>query len=108
MTPCANGFQHAVDIPKHVVVPKAQNLEASVRATSITNCIRLAFIVLPAVDLNDESRFEANEVNKVRTDLNLATKAQAVELFGTEMPPEEAFCIRRVLSQVSSERAVLS
>jgi len=108
VTPCPDGFQYAVDVSENFVVPNTQNVEAGVREASITNCIRLTFVVLPAVDLNYESRFEANEICEVRTDLNLATKAQAVELFGTEMPPEEAFCIRRVLSQVSSERAVLS
>ena len=87
-----NLLKHAFDIPKHVVVPEAQNaitvrLQRS-RSFGICNSARS---MLTTVDLDNEMRSVTCEVHDVLLDPNLPTEMRTADRETmTEMPPEFA------------------
>jgi len=74
-----NGFQHAIDVAKDVVIPKPQNAISMIGEPLIACCIVLVGCVLSAIDLNDQPLFATNEVNGVRADRFLPDKFVASE-----------------------------
>jgi hypothetical protein len=96
----ADGFEDAVGVPEHVVVPEANHSVAVV----FDECGpgRVAFdAVLPAVQLDRQPGRSAGEVGHVIADLELADELLALELTDAEALPEA----RLRLSPVSAQSA---
>lgn len=55
--------------------------------------------MLTSVELDDDSRFQAYEVADVRTDRVLPPEPEVTQLSPTQMPPEVAFGVSRILAQ---------
>jgi hypothetical protein len=63
--------------------------------------------MLWAVEFDDESAREANEINYVRTNGGLAAEFVALKLLCAKKPPKMFFGIRSLISQRPSEVALL-
>jgi hypothetical protein len=74
-----NGFQNSLDIAHDIIIPEAQNLIVVTGEPLITDHVMPAVGVLPAIHLNDESGFAANEVDGVWADRFLPNKFVTVE-----------------------------
>jgi hypothetical protein len=86
--------QHSVQIPKHFVVPKPQDNEAFVLKPCVSRCIFIARTgVLTAIDLDDDSRFEADEIDDVVAYRLLALPLGVEESLRAQSPPQQSFCI---------------
>jgi hypothetical protein len=76
------------DILHRLVVPDANHLKSLPVQPCVASDIIVALsIVLPTVELNDDPCFQANEVDDVATDRELASKAQAVQLSKSQRTP---------------------
>jgi hypothetical protein len=62
--------------------------------------------VLPAVEFNDDSPLETNEVHNELTNRCLPAKLAAAHLTMPEPRPQQALGVRHVSSQVASEVVV--
>jgi hypothetical protein len=49
--------------------------------------------MLPAIELNNQPHFRANEIGDVTTDRHLATESKSVQLLLAQMLPQVALCI---------------
>jgi hypothetical protein len=83
-----------VRLLKDLVVPKSQHAKAlrcePGRTSSIASNVRG---VLAAIELDDETAFQAGKVGSVRTDRDLPAKAMTVDLLPTKACPEMPFGI---------------
>jgi hypothetical protein len=74
---------------QHLVIPEPQHLKALFYKPLISSSvIDLLFLMLTAVDFNDQSRFQTNKINDVGTDGHLATKTVTGDLPLAQMLPE--------------------
>jgi len=100
----ANGFDHAVGVAQHVVVPEAQNPIAlrlkPHRAFSVTSDL---IGVLAAVHFDDESRGETDEVGNVGAEGHLPPKAVAIGLLAAQSRPELLFGLGRIAAQLARD-----
>jgi hypothetical protein len=76
----------------HVVVPESQNLEILSAKPCIANSISF-YPMLPAIDLDDQSRSQANKVRNVGSDRHLASERSPTEPMRAQPVPELAFGI---------------
>jgi hypothetical protein len=96
-------FKNTAKVLQHIAVPEAQDTKALATQPCIAFRVVRGFIrrVLPTIDLDDEPRFEANEIDNVRTNGKLASKRQALKTMGAQPLPN--FCLR--LRHVLPKRA---
>jgi len=71
--------QDALQILKHIVVPEAYDAKSVLREPCVSFDISRRLGMLTAIDLNDQSRFETEEVCNVRPNRNLSTEFECVE-----------------------------
>ena len=80
-----DALEHAVRVPKHLVVPETHDFVAP---SFEPRCALFVFFdrerVLPAVDLNDQVLCQAREIDDVRTDRHLSSEAITEELLAPE------------------------
>lgn len=97
-------FQHARQIGQHIEIAEAKNAIAPGAekrlASEIVITLR-SFDVMPSVDLDDEPVLMTEEVDHVRADRGLSTKARATETMCPQGVPDLAFGI----GHVPTERA---
>ena len=100
----ANGFDHAVGVAQHVVVPKAQNSITSRFEPHGPFGITSDLIgVLAAVHFDDETRGETDEVGNVGTERRLPPKAVALDLLAAQSRPEPLFDLRRIVAKFARD-----
>ncbi|HWB48191.1 MAG TPA: hypothetical protein VG651_03700 [Stellaceae bacterium] len=82
----------AFEVCEHLVVPKSQNpITLVLQEGGPFDFRRRQGIVLPAVDLHNQSGFMAHEIGDVTTEGYLAAKLAAAHLLGAERLPEPPF-----------------
>jgi hypothetical protein len=88
-----------------IVIPEAQHKETAPFEIVITRSIMLDFAVnmLGAIELNDETSFETNEIDRVGADGRLSAELVAVELPSTQSRPKLAFDVRRIATELTGE-----
>jgi len=73
-------FEHAIRILQHVVVPESQNdIAHCFLDLSSLGITFLTFIVLPAIELNDELSISTNEVDNEPVDRHLPFEFPSIE-----------------------------
>jgi hypothetical protein len=79
------------------VIPKSQDIETLIPQPSISlNIVSNLLAMLSAIDLNDQSFFQTNEVNDVAPQRLLPAKLKTVYLPESEFPPKQPLSIRGV------------
>jgi len=56
--------------------------------------------VLSAIDLHDDTAFQAQEIDDISTDRALTSELVAAESTCTQMPPKQALCIRLIMAKL--------
>ncbi|KGM34806.1 hypothetical protein P409_08135 [Inquilinus limosus MP06] len=56
-----------------------------------------------AIDFDDEPRRQGDEVDDIRAEPELPPEAEMPDLLAAQLPPQQAFSFRRVLSQIPDE-----
>jgi len=82
------GINHRPDtirVAKHVMIPKADDLITFAVDHFRSGCVR-GFIVLPAIDFDDELRCVAGKVDDEMPDRDLAAKAMFTKGFAQQTP----------------------
>ncbi len=88
-----------IPITEHVVIPKAHDTKSfSLKPCSAFRVVLTVECVLPAVEFDNQSTVETNEVDDISSQRNLAAKLKLTETATAETPPNEAFCFRKVLA----------
>jgi len=64
----------------NLIIPEPQYAKSLPREPGIPNPVRLRFVMLAAVGLNDEARIVANEIRDVWPDRNLTPEFRSSEL----------------------------
>jgi hypothetical protein len=85
---------NTLEISQYVVVPKSQHTKPALPQIGIALLVRLqAFckVVLTAINLNDEPRRIACEVNDEMVDRNLAAKMKAEGFQPAKLVPQFSF-----------------
>jgi hypothetical protein len=102
-----NDFEYRVRLSQHFVVPESKHPQSTVFEVAISlQIIRSLFLMLAAIDLDDELRFETCEIDDVASNGYLAPKSVSSKLSTTQMVPEDTLGIGRAFSQAL--RALLS
>ena len=84
----AYDFKDARKILHHLAIPKAQDAKALLLQNACPMLIiRAIFLVLRAVELDNQSALEAAEVHDEPLDDALTAEARAVEILQSEMRP---------------------
>ena len=75
-----------LDIAEHLVVPKPQDTESlSLQPSCSRIVLSGATIMLPAINLDDEPPGEADEIDDVRSNRDLPSKAMAADLLESKL-----------------------
>jgi hypothetical protein len=94
--------QNAIDVLEHLIVPETHHPIAARRKPGIAHTVSIDVVtMLSTIDLNDELRVEAREVDDVMTNRYLSAKSKAFNLSLPNAMPERAFGIGHVTAQVS-------
>src|SRR6266851_1535032 len=92
--------EDALDIAKHLVVPKSQDVKSLSLQPS---CSRIVFNdatrVLPAIDFDDEPSGKAREIDNVRTDRHLPAESMAIDLLKAKRRPQALFRLSRIAAK---------
>jgi len=99
-----NGKQHAIRVRECLIVPEAQHAIAPFLEPFRARGIAIGSIMLPAIELNDERCFRAEEVDDVCADRLLPSKTKSAELLLAKPHPEMALGIGRVPTQFAGAR----
>ena len=83
-----DGFKNARHISQHVVVPEAQNPVIVIGKPFVAKRIPRAVSMLPAVNLDNEAVFAANQIRCVRADRLLFNKLVSIEATRSESIPK--------------------
>lgn len=87
-------FDYALEILKHVIVPKSDNAISKRIKLLASRDITLIICMLPAVNFHDELRFETNKVGNKRPYGPLTAKLSAANLAIANGNPKPLFGIR--------------
>lgn len=90
----------AIQILQHIIVPETKDSKTLTFQERCSACVSLRR-VLPAVDLDDQAHFGAEEVGDVAVDLNLLAELESIQLAVAEDAPELSFGIGGVAAQPS-------
>ena len=91
-----DGEADAAEVLFHLVVPEAQCLEAPGFKMPVAHGVSYRARMLPAIDLHDQPRLEADEVEDVAVKRHLPPELQASEFLITQRLPQKVFGLRRV------------
>jgi hypothetical protein len=84
--------KHALGIRQHIIVPEADD-GIAVRLEPIGACF-IVLRVLSAIDLDDEFRRRAEEIDDIGAERMLATEAVAFELLSAQTGPQPELGVR--------------
>lgn len=71
---------HAVEVLQHLVVPAAQHAKPRRLEMTVPQGVTFRFRMLAAVDLDDQPRLEADEVEDVAVERHLPLELQPAEM----------------------------
>src|SRR5690606_33770406 len=92
-----NPLDDPIGVRQHVVVPEPNDPVSLCFQPSRPDAVRFRLqIVLTAVDLDDQSGREADEIHDVRSKRILPSKTDAADLLASEPVPQARFGIRRI------------
>jgi hypothetical protein len=87
---------------QHLVVPEPQHLKALLHKPLIPPAIiSLLFLMLAAINFNDQAALQTNKINDVGTNGHLATESNTGDLPLAQMLPETPFGVSHVGAKIS-------
>lgn len=98
MQPCPDGFENIVGASEDIVVPEAEEVEATTFQLLITPRVMWALGVLATVRLNDELGGVADKVGDVWTHWNLASELEVRKTAVAQDQPKLAFGLGRFMT----------
>ena len=96
-----NRFKNARHVAKYVVVPKSQDTVVAISEPFIANGIARIFRMLPAVDLDNQAAFTADEIDDVGTNRLLTNKFMTVKTARPQPTPKRILRFSRSAPQTS-------
>jgi hypothetical protein len=84
-------FKNTRHVATDIVVPKSQDSVVVIGKPFVTNGVARIVRMLSAIDLNNETAFAANKVDRVRTDRFLANKFMAGKTARPQPVPKRFF-----------------
>ncbi len=90
-----------IEMLQDLVVPEAQDAKTFGAEEGVTMKVVEAVAMLAAIDLNDQSGFEADEIEDVATQWHLAAEFGTAELSVAERAPEHGLRQRRVCAHLT-------
>ena len=98
-----NAFENALEILQDLVVPESDDPESlSLQPVRAPGIGRLLDRVLPAIQFDDESLLEAEEIHVIGSDGNLGSESMPVELLAPKPSPKVALRIGRNFPKLTS------
>jgi hypothetical protein len=97
-----NRFQHIARMTEHVVIPEAEHTIALAFQPSCSLAVAnqaLALGMLRTVNLDDEMRRQAGEVDYVISQRDLTAEVSAARLKAAQVAPENGFGVGRIVAQ---------
>jgi hypothetical protein len=99
-------FQDRFRARQHVIVPEPNDSKALRGEIGAARRIPfLLFGVLATIELDDQMRLDATKVGEVGTHAMLAPKFRAGEPAIAQAVPEDAFCVRGLVTEIAGARA---
>jgi hypothetical protein len=97
-----DGFKYARHVAQHVVIPEAQNTVVVVDEPLVPDHVARIIGVLASIELNNETTFAANQIDRVWTDWLLPDELVDIEAARPEPVPQSFLRFRCGPSQASS------
>jgi len=95
-----NALKNHLRLRKHVIVPEPQNTKTRTRQIeSPLDILACVYQMLSPIELDDQTRTQADEVDDVTTQRHLATEPVSSELSVAHEAPETAFGVARICAQ---------
>lgn len=92
-------LKHSIRVVEHLIIPEPQNAKPLLLKPLVSGLIRFAVSMLPAIDLNDEAPFKADEINDVSPNRHLTLEFEALKSVGAQPIPELPLGIRHIGAQ---------
>lgn len=102
-----NSRQYPLWVSQNIVVPEMQYPEPLLFEPPITDGIRSASVMLATISLDDQPDAKVHEIDDIGAKRLLTPEFLPIQSMGTEMPPEQLFGVRHILSQVLGELALI-
>jgi hypothetical protein len=94
-----NHLKHAGHVDQHIVVPEAQDAVIMLSEPFVANYISQTIGMLSAVDLNNQTRLAADEIDSVGSDWLLPDKLMSAEPTRSQSVPKCVFGTSRISTQ---------
>ena len=92
-------LKHSIRVVEHLIIPEPQNAKPLLLKPLVSGLIRFAVSMLPAIDLNDEAPFKADEINDVSPNRHLTLEFEALKSVGAQPIPKLPLGIRHIGAQ---------
>jgi hypothetical protein len=90
-----NCNKDAFEVTEHIVIPESKHAVTLLTQGKIANCVRSRFIVLPAVDFNNQTSFAANKIADIADYRDLSSELVSVDLtIANPIPIRMVFSLR--------------
>jgi hypothetical protein len=94
-------FEDTCHLTQHIVVPKSQDAIDVIDKPFVANRVAPVVCVLATINFNDETKFAANEVNRIGTDRLLPNELEAIEPSRPKSIPQCGFRVSDSIAQAS-------
>jgi hypothetical protein len=101
-------FADPFEIVENFIIPESQDTKALPSQIRIADRVVMRLSMLPAVHLNDQTRFDTHEIRDVRADGALPSELSPHERAITQLPPEDALDVRHLTTQLPGEAGLLA
>jgi len=92
-------LEHAVHIRQHIDIPKSPDAEPlgfEICRSLVVIYTGMLLCMLPAIELNDETNFEAHKVRNIRPDRILSPELEPCKSPSAHIAPKFPLCVRLI------------
>jgi hypothetical protein len=89
----SNRLKHTVNIAHYFIIPKAQHTVVAVPQPLVAHTIGFTIRMLPTIQLDDQSRITANEVDCKSSNRFLPDELEITKSTVTNAIPKAIFCV---------------
>jgi hypothetical protein len=94
-------FENTRHIAQHIVIPKSQDAIVVIDKPFVVNRVAPVVRVLATINFNNETKFTANEVDRIGTDRLLPNELEAIEPSRPKSIPQRGFRVSGNFAQAS-------
>jgi hypothetical protein len=96
---------HAIAVLQHIIVPEPDHTKAKLFEICVPVTVGETVRMLAAIDLDDQPRIKANEIDDIRADGMLAAKPETLKFAVPQQLPHRGFAFRWIVAHRTGKPA---